>query len=181
MSTINGTIFDDNLVGTNQNDSIFGDAGDDKLFGLNGNDFLDGWTGNDTLYGGYGNDTLFGYAGNDNLQGGIGNDVLAGESGDDLLNGYGHTEYEYDILNGGTGADLFILGDAAGAYYQGYGFATISDFIWNEGDKIQVFGNIEDYSLYKADGSTDIYYQGDLIGYVENTTNILLEDFVFVE
>lgn len=182
MSTINGTIFEDKLVGTNLNDSIFGAGGNDDLFGLNGDDSLDGGTGNDNLYGGYGKDTLLGYAGNDSLQGNAGNDFLAGEMGDDLLNGYGQTEFEYDTLNAGIGADLFILGDAGGAYYQGYGFATISDFIWNEGDKFQVFGNTDDYSLYKADGGTDIYYQGNQIGYVENTTNVLLEeDFIFVE
>ncbi|WP_019506863.1 calcium-binding protein [Pleurocapsa sp. PCC 7319] len=181
MSTIEGTLFDDNLVGTATDNSIFGYEGDDTLSGLDGDDLLDGWTGNDELLGDFGNDILLGYTGNDSLLGGTGNDLLAGEAGDDLLNGYGQTELEYDTLSGGVGADIFVLGDMSGVYYAELGFATISDFEWIEGDKIQVFGSASDYSLSEFDGGMDIYYQNDLIGYVENTTDVLLEsDFIFV-
>lgn len=181
MSIIEGTLFNDDLLGTTADNFIFGDAGNDTLSGLGGDDLLDGWTGNDELFGDSGNDILLGYTGNDSLQGGAGTDLLAGEAGDDLLNGYGQTELEYDTLIGGVGADIFVLGDAAGVYYTELGFATISDFEWIEGDKIQVFGSANDYSLSEFDGGMDIYYQNDLIGYVENTTDVLLEsDFIFV-
>ena len=84
-------------------------------------------------------------------------------------------------MSGGDGADTFVLGDASDVFYQEAGFATIIDFEFSEGDKIQVFGNIDDYSLSEFYDGTDIYYQDDLIGYVENTTDIILEeDFLFV-
>lgn len=181
MSTIEGTIFDDNLAGTATDNFIFGNAGNDTLSGLGGDDLIDGWTGNDQLFGDSGNDILLGYTGNDSLLGDVGTDLLVGEAGDDLLQGYGQTEFEYDILSGGVGADTFVLGDASGVFYKESGFATISDFEWTEGDKIQVFGSISDYSLSEFDGGMDIFYHNDLIGYVENNTDVLLEsDFIFL-
>ncbi len=181
MTIISGTIYDDNLEGTSLDDSLFGDAGNDNLIGSEGDDYLDGWSGNDELNGDTGDDVLLGYTGNDSLLGSTGSDILAGEAGDDLLNGYGDTESEYDILSGGEGADTFALGDISKVFYQGFGFATITDFESTEGDKLQVFGSIEDYSLSEFYGGTDIYYQNDLIGNVANTPDISLEnDFIFV-
>lgn len=181
MSAIDGTIYDDNLMATATDNFIFGDAGNDTISGADSDDILDGWSGNDSLTGSSGDDFLLGYTGNDSLMGGVGIDFLIGEAGDDLLNGYGQTNFEYDYLSGGVGADTFVLGDVSSAFYLEAGFATIIDFDSTEGDKIQVFGNIEDYSLSEFYGGTDIYYQDDLIGYVENTTDVILEaDFLFV-
>jgi Ca2+-binding RTX toxin-like protein len=163
------------------NDYIFADAGNDIVNGWAGNDFIDGWTGNDTLYGRAGNDALFGYDGEDFLIGGRGSDFLVGETGNDTLHGYGFSTYEYDILSGGTGADTFVLGGNSGTFYEGNGYATITDFNWLEGDKIQVYGSSNDYSLSNFGDGVDIYYQGDLIAFVENTTDVLLSaDFIFV-
>ena len=181
MSVLSGTIYDYSLIATATNNNVFGDAGNDILIGSDNDDFLDGWSGNDSLTGNSGDDILLGYTGNDSLIGGVGGDLLIGEAGDDLLNGYGQTNFEYDYLSGGVGADIFILGDSFEAFYQEAGFATITDFNFSEGDKIQVFGNIDDYSLSEFYGGIDIYYQDDLIGYVENTANVILEeDFLFV-
>ena len=86
-----------------------------------------------------------------------------------------------DNLSGGAGVDVFVLGDVSDAFYQEAGYATVIDFDSVKGDKLQVFGSINDYSLSKYDGGTDIYYQDDLIGYVANTAEITLEDnFSFV-
>ncbi|MEM8721637.1 MAG: calcium-binding protein [Cyanobacteria bacterium P01_G01_bin.39] len=181
MSIINGTIYNDSLIGTSVDDDIFGDFGNDTLNGLGGDDLLDGYTGNDSLFGGTGDDILLGYTGNDSLLGGAGSDVIAGEAGDDILNGYGNTNWEYDTLSGGYGADTFILGNVFGAFYEQAGFATVIDFESAAGDKLQVFGKSDDYSLLEFDNGTDIYYQDDLIGYVSNTIDITLEDdFIFV-
>ena len=181
MSIINGTIYNDNLTGTSINDDIFGNAGNDTLIGLDGDDLLDGYTGNDRLIGSAGDDILLGFTGNDTLLGGSGSDIIAGEAGDDILNGYGQTDWEFDILSGGNGADTFVLGNVFDTFYEGVGFATIIDFDSAAGDQLQVFGNSSDYSLLEFDGGTDIYYQNDLIGYVANTTDIILAtDFIFV-
>ena len=181
MTFFNGTLNDDNLSGNTNNYYLFGDAGNDTLSLADSDGILDGWTGNDTLLGNSGDDLLLGYTGDDSLAGGAGMDLLAGEAGDDILNGYGQTSYEYDYLSGGAGVDVFVLGDVFDAFYQGAGYATVTDFASVESDKLQVFGSIDDYSLSEYDGGTDIYYQDDLIGYVANTAEITLEnDFSFV-
>ncbi|MGB3614687.1 MAG: hypothetical protein WBA10_12915, partial [Elainellaceae cyanobacterium] len=89
--------------------------------------------------------------------------------------------------NSGDGADLFVLGTAVKAYYQGLGHATITDFYALEGDRFKVHGSIDDYSLSFQNVSgtsasdTLIRYQNDLIGVVQDTTSVALtQDFVFV-
>ena len=182
MSFLNGTLNDDDLSGNSTDNYLFGDEGDDTLsLDDDSNAILDGWSGNDTLLGNSDNNFLLGYTGDDSLVGGAGIDILVGEAGDDLLNGYGQTSYEYDYLSGGAGADVFVLGDDSNAFYQEAGYATITDFASIEGDKLQAFGSIDDYSLSEYNDGTDIYYQDNLIGYVANTADITLEsDFAFV-
>ena len=169
-------------------DTIYGNTGWDTLNGGNGNDYLNGWTGDDSLVGGRGNDELYGGTGWDTLNGGRGSDYLDGYGG-------GWDGSEYDTLTGGKGADTFVLGDYYGAhytnndyYYFNDGYATITDFKWEEGDTIQVYGSIDDYSLgTSVDWSggtaydTAIYYQDNLIGVVEDRTDLVLSlDFTFV-
>ncbi len=124
------------------------------------------------------------------LTGTINNDLIDGFGGNDTLDGAGSTfdNNEIEILKGGFGADLFILGDSVDAYYLnpfGFGedsFAIIEDFFASEGDRIQLFGNINDYTLENTfQGGVDILYKGDLIGNVANTTDVFLDrDFVFL-
>ncbi len=186
------TTHNDYLIGTTGADYLFGDDGTDALIGNSGNDTLDGWNGSDLLKGNAGHDTLLGYNGDDILVGGSGNDKLYGEAGNDLLIGIENDissggNGEHDTLSGGTGADTFVLGDAISNFYldnskPGWGsYATITDFDWSEGDKFQVYGSASDYTLTPFDNGIDINYKGDLIGYVENTTNVLMpDDFIFV-
>ncbi|NEP00124.1 MAG: hypothetical protein F6K58_15885 [Symploca sp. SIO2E9] len=146
----------------------------DVINGQGGNDVLSGLRGYDTLRGGSGADTLLGGEDDDSLNGGEGNDFLNGSGGSNSI-------FEYDYLSGGDGADIFVLGDTSGAFYQNYGHATITDFDYAEGDKIQVFGSINDYSLDSYGQGIGIYYQNELIGYVQNTTNVIISsDFIFV-
>ena len=196
---LNGGDGHDKLLGYYGNDTLFGGDGNDSLYGEADNDYLDGWNGHDYLSGGSGHDTLLGYDGNDTLNGGSGSDVLKGERGNDILNGYGFTTGEYDVLSGENGAskpgvkdaydgaDTFVLGDKYGAYYLGAGYATVTDFYWNEGDKFQVHGKASDYSLGYANWEgtsaqdTLIKYKGDVIGVVQDTTNVIISaDFNFV-
>jgi Ca2+-binding RTX toxin-like protein len=87
-----------------------------------GSSFADTITGNSTnnsLNGGAGNDSLDGGAGNDTLIGGDGNDILIGGAGN-------------DTLTGGAGADKFRFN------FLSEKVDTIQDFLWPEGDKIEV-------------------------------------------
>lgn len=169
-------------------------------YGTNWHNKISGNKMNNSLYGYGGNDTLKGHSGHDFLVGGSGTDTLVGGYGKDTLNGYGYTSGEYDILIGDAdygnlrskntydGADTFILGSAYQAFYRGNGYATIKDFNWSEGDKIQLHGDRNDYSLGKRSFNsgtsaydTGIYHKGDLIGIVQDTTNVYLgADFKFV-
>jgi Ca2+-binding RTX toxin-like protein len=174
--------------GEGGNDDIYGHTNGDFLFGGGGNDTLQGWSGNDYLSGDDGKDSLYGQDGNDILTGGKGDDLLNGGDGNDILNAFGNTNEsatlgEYDTLTGGAGADIFVLGDLSKSFYNevGGGIATITDFEYGV-DKIQVYGTASDYTLDVYDGHTDIYYQGEHIGLVENKTAMLLNvDFNFVQ
>lgn len=168
----------------------------DVIFGSDYDDILTGTDGNDTIQGHYGSDELIG---------GDGDDVLNGshnstDTYDYIINQDPSVYIENDILTGGEGADTFVLGGSSvmsgwgGAadtsfdysynLYEGYGYddyATITDFNWIEGDKIQVHGVAEDYSISEYNYGVDIYHQGELIGHVENTTDVIIsQDFTFV-
>ncbi len=168
-------------------DDYYDYYGSDSLiaYGKGGNDFIWGNNGNDFLNGDAGNDTLRGWNGNDWLYGGTGNDQLYGEAGDDFLTGYLGYSNESDTLTGGTGADVFGLG-YNGSYsevgYLGQGFATITDFHSYEGDKVRLGGSISSYSLDQTQNlsgsslvDTAIYYSGNLIAVLQDTTNFALQ------
>ncbi|MEQ8542161.1 MAG: CARDB domain-containing protein, partial [Coleofasciculus sp. D1-CHI-01] len=164
----NVLISDTELIGTDDDDTLFGTPGDDILSGLRDDDDLVGGGGDDTLFGDRGDDNLFGEAGNDMLFGdrgddylfgGTGNDMLFGDRGDDLLIGVELNLAnpglgEVDSLIGGFGADVFQLGDVFSAYYDdadgttdgSTDYALITDFDINQ-DIIELHGSAADYQL----------------------------------
>ncbi|MBW4546790.1 MAG: calcium-binding protein [Symplocastrum torsivum CPER-KK1] len=203
--TLDGWNGDDYLDGGAGSDTLLGDLGNDILYGSDGDDYLyeevdyvdefgnTNYGGNDYLEGGNGNDTLVSEDGDDGLYGNSGNDTLEGGNGSDYLDGYG-LGTEFDTLTGGAGTDYFILGNSWwGAYYveDAAGYATITD--WEASiDSIQLYGSSSDYRLEfetnwvgTADYDTGIYYLGgtgseELIGVLQDTTNIDLSQFTFV-
>jgi phospholipase/lecithinase/hemolysin len=151
------------------NKQIFGDWEDDLLIGTAEIDLLQGAEGNDTLIGKQASDRLLGEESDD---------ILDGTNPQSRNPGMG----EIDILNGGKDADVFILGDAANIYYQGFNsddYALIENF--SDDDKIQLKGSAEDYVLREdivvneSSGTAIIVEETDeLIGFVEDADNLNL-------
>ncbi len=146
---LSGTLNNDNLAGGAAEDKISGGAGIDKITGGDGNDSLFGDSSNDIVNGGRGNDFVFGGTGGDRLFGDNDDDVLTGV--DAVVDrGFG----EIDLLTGGDGKDLFVLGDMQEAFYTDNDITTsgISDYAlitdfnpWE--DTIQLSGFASKYSL----------------------------------
>ncbi|MEA5540321.1 DUF4347 domain-containing protein [Limnoraphis robusta Tam1] len=208
--TIEGSDRDDELMGTEDSDILNGDGGNDFIFGLEaqdhlsgdaGNDWLNGNQGDDFLEGGEGDDTLHGGKDNDTLIGDRGNDELWGDNGEDILTGVNPETNnpgvgEIDTLQGGEGADTFVLGDDLQFYYNdnttnpGFGdYALIVDFD-AENDTIQLHGNRQDYRLGdQPDGlpfGASLYWingeQEELVAMIQGTPFPNLEEdyFTFV-
>ena len=162
---------------------ITGDRSNNRLKGDDGDNRLSGGKGNDTLNGGEGNDILYGGEGNDTLKGGKGNDTLKGT---DVISGGANTD---DLLEGGAGADLFVLGDVHQAYYTAAGWhdcAVIEDFNPGQGDVIQLHGSRDDYhtetKTINDETQTYLFYKDDMVALLKNTTSVDLEskNFSFV-
>ncbi|HWB03714.1 MAG TPA: calcium-binding protein [Verrucomicrobiales bacterium] len=103
----------------------------------------------DWISGGSGTDVLKGYGGNDRLEGVNGDDIIQGCAGEGARGAA-----EIDQLTGGNGADVFILGDASGRFYDDgnpatngvEGYAKITDFNPAQ-DKLRLFGPPSSYLL----------------------------------
>ena len=78
-----GTTGNDELGGTQYDDTIYCGSGHDRVDGGAGNDVIYCGSGNDVVRGGEGNDRLYGQSGDDELIGGPGEDRLSGGSGHD--------------------------------------------------------------------------------------------------
>jgi len=117
-------LFDiENLNGSGYDDTLIGNAAANVLSGFDGNDKLSGGGGNDQLYGLQGNDTLGGGGGADTLFGGIGIDTAIYDGSStgvwvDLTTGYGYsgdaegdTLYEIENVTGSS-LDDTLIGDA---------------------------------------------------------------------
>lgn len=56
IENLNGSLFDDILIGNQANNAIYGSDGNDTIDGGDGNDYIDGGNDSDTMNGGNGND-----------------------------------------------------------------------------------------------------------------------------
>lgn len=135
---ITGTDGDDTLYGEDGNDVLSGGDGDDRLLGRADDDALYGGAGNDVLGGGGGNDLLIGAPGDDRLYGGPGGDTLSGGAGADRLLG----KTGADVLHGGAGNDVAAGGDGHDRLFGGadgdrlYGGAGDDRLVGNAGPDV---------------------------------------------
>ncbi|NET38693.1 MAG: hypothetical protein F6K19_43005, partial [Cyanothece sp. SIO1E1] len=116
QDTLKGGKGNDRLHGNEGNDRLYGETGNDTLHGGKDNDTLSGGQGSDRLYGGQGTDRLFGGVGDDRIYGGLSHDTLVGGAGRDTLIGVSAGAEnpgagERDVLRGGSGQDIFVLGN----------------------------------------------------------------------
>ena len=109
----------ENVQGSRFNDTLLGNAVANVLTGEDGDDTLSGFAGNDTLQGADGNDTLDGGLGVDVVQGGAGDDVLIASS---FVNGG-------EVLNGGEGIDTIRV--TGGVVVAGSAYRPSTDFFFN--------------------------------------------------
>lgn len=88
------------VEGSNFNDTILGTAAGDRLYGRSGNDSIEGRAGNDFLFGELGDDTLIGGTGNDVMSGAGGYDefVFALGTGRDVINGFAAGSGTGDVI-----------------------------------------------------------------------------------
>jgi Ca2+-binding RTX toxin-like protein len=139
----------------------------------------------DQVMGSFLGDILSGNGGNDQLSGNNGNDILNGGDGNDRLTGayeptsagFNPGSGEIDWLTGGVGADTFVVGNRFSTFYVGQGFsdaAIITDFNPLEGDILQLSGSASDYQVAvdPINQMTGVYYRGDLVTVLQNTTSL---------
>ena len=163
MATIEGSAFDDFLIGSRFSDVILAGAGHDivhggdqvdSLFGEEGNDLLYGDGGNDALFGEEGDDILFGDAGDDVLSGGAGEDIVMGGEGNDIARG----DAGNDRIDGGAGDDE-LHGDAGDdVLLGGEGHDVIHD---GAGMDVVQAGAGDDRVVAALDAVADIYDGGE--------------------
>ncbi|MBD3886568.1 calcium-binding protein [Phormidium tenue FACHB-886] len=131
------------------------------------------------------NRPLIGTDTDDLLIGNSGSNLLFGEAGDDMLIGdSGRRSAAFNLLEGGKGADTFVLGDSAGAFHSAGGFSTITDFDAGEGDRLQLIGSSTSYDFEAVGANIEIrvgnfqLHEGDLISVLKNTNSLNLNEHV---
>lgn len=163
-------MFDLNVTGDSQDNTIWGNSGENIIKGMSGKDTLYGNAGDDEIRGGSGNDIIIGNNlsadDKDDLQetfgidlSGIetseifqqGDNILYGDSGNDIiLSGAG-----YDLIYGGSGNDFIWTGDGRNAAYGEDG----NDILLGGSDVDRLFGDSGDDTIYGF-GDDDIISGG---------------------
>ncbi|WP_193778290.1 Ig-like domain-containing protein [Pseudovibrio sp. Ad37] len=180
IESIEGSHYDDVLIGDSNNNSLYAQNGLDHLYGGEGNDTLNAYgSGADYLDGGEGNDTVRyrwshaavtvnlsdqsqnagdaagdEYVSIENIMGTDAyGDILTGDAGDNKLWGYGGN----DTLTGGAGSDVFVFHDS-GIYISDFGKNVITDFQSGQGSDDVILFDAEilaDFDAVIAAASND--------------------------
>lgn len=138
----------------------FGTVMANRLHGLDGDDLLYGLEGDDDLYGGSGDDVLVGFA-VDRQWASLEDDTLTGDGGADRF---------VIGLSGRAGGLAIPLDRERFPQYLGQGMVYITDFDWQQGDVIEVYGAIDDYWVELRSSTTlgpyaAIYWDGSSAGF----------------
>ncbi len=154
---LEGSAFNDTLVGSNGGDVLRGGSGQDSLYGLGANDVLQGGDGNDNLFGGDASDTL---------DGGSGADLLDG--GED---GFGFRSVDYADYSSAQSLIYVRIDGAAGSYGDSVGdvFISIEGLIGSAFNDVLIGNNNQnDYyylsNFYQENYSPPIFISNRISG-----------------
>ena len=112
---------------------------------------------------------------NDSLKGSyFTDDLIKGFAGNDTLDGAGG----FDTAVGGTGADTFKV-YAIDYNFSGFGYVTITDFFWNEGDTLNIYSSGTSITSNVVGNETEIYSNNDLIAVVQGDFNFASDAIIF--
>ena len=139
----------ENLEGSNFDDFLIGDNGANILSGLAGNDTLEGRDGDDTLNGGEGNNILNAGEGNNTVEAGSGNDtVYAGTGNDNVFTNGGDDE-----IHTGDGNNTINAGDGNNKIYATTGYDSVYA---EDGDDLISVGD-GGSTIHAGDGTNTVY------------------------
>ncbi|WP_226594542.1 Calx-beta domain-containing protein, partial [Microseira wollei] len=146
------------IIGTEDPDSLRGSQSDEVFVGKKGNDTIFGNLGDDTAFGNADDDILFGGTGPEGNFGGSGRDVLFGETGKDTLYGLGGDDLLFgneqsDYLQGNKGKDL-ISGDRGDDTLRG---GQEDDIVAGDAGNDTIFGDLGNDTVFGGDGEDQLY------------------------
>ncbi|MEO1393482.1 MAG: hypothetical protein AAFV90_11280 [Cyanobacteria bacterium J06634_5] len=114
----------------------------------------------------------------EDIVGSLADDHLIGSGRTEKLIGFGGNDY----AAGGSGADLFILGDFGSSYYAQNGWQDsiyIEDFTVGV-DQLQLQGSADRYTAEADQSGTWLYDQGDAIAYLKNVGTLNLNEMRYL-
>ena len=174
----------EDVIGSDQDDSLFGNAGANTLTGGEGDDVLRGAGGNDTLDGGDGSSDVADYsqaAGQVVVDLGLNSASNDGDSSFDTLSGIENVvgsanndqltgDVGSNILEGGAGADILVGGGGNDTLDGGAGLSDTVDY--------SVAPDAVNVDLAAGQASADGYLASDTLLDVENVTGSALDDII---
>lgn len=106
VENLQGSQFDDTLIGNAADNFVMGGGGEDLLDGRDGNDYMSAGDGDDELIGGDGHDSLWGDSGTNSITGGEGDDAGAINGTTDFQGGPGRDQAFFPNYTVGIAASL---------------------------------------------------------------------------
>ena len=166
IENINGSAYNDNIIGDHNANILRGIDGDDILSGGSGNDTLDGGSGNDTLSGGAGDDVYeyWGYEGFDVISETSGFDTIVFKEAHNENAGWGSPFQEGDDL-------VYVAGNGISGF-------RVTDHFSDPDKSIELFEyELSGYSVLVRNSDQEIVdpfgnYDELLVGTVGNDTII---------
>lgn len=155
----------ENVIGSNQNDTVYGNELDNHISGAIGHDVIFGQGGSDTLYGDAGDDRLYGGIATDTNNNGIFGEVYIDGNGNEVHETanlhYSDTANAAVTIYGGSGNDYIVGARKQDTLYGGADNDTIigsvaKDYIYGDDANSALEGN----DLLFGQGGGDFIYGG---------------------